>query len=112
MDNSLASADIGSTKAVQIIAPADHEFKLRLDVLKRILEVDNIKDHDVVVVSIAGAFRKGKSFLMNFFLKYLYAQVRVDIKSIFAEPSVELVYETAEFRCYYMNMEFAGFLLV
>lgn len=66
---------MGSARAIQIITPVNHAFQLQLEELKQIFEADNIKDRDCVVVSIAGAFRKGKSFLLNFFLKYLYAQV-------------------------------------
>lgn len=62
---------------IQIITPVNHSYTLQLDELKRILEVDDIKDRHVVVVSIAGAFRQGKSFLLNFFIRYLNAQVRV-----------------------------------
>lgn len=62
--------------AIQIVTPVDHKFQLELEDLKRVLEVDEIKDRHVVVVSIAGEYRKGKSFLLNFFLKYLYAQVK------------------------------------
>lgn len=62
-------------RAIQIITPVNHAFQLQLDDLKQILAADHIKDRQCVVISIAGAFRKGKSFLLNFFLRYLHAQV-------------------------------------
>lgn len=71
----ISAAEIGSTEAFQIINPVNHVFQLKIDELKPILESDNLKDRHVVVVSIAGAYRQGKSFLMNFFIKYLNAQV-------------------------------------
>lgn len=64
-----------SAGPIQIVSPVNHSFHLELNELDRILSSDDIKDRHVVVVSIAGAFRKGKSFLLNFFLRYLYAQV-------------------------------------
>lgn len=64
-----------SARAVQIVSPEKNGFRLQLNELKNILEVDGIKDRHVVVVSIAGAFRHGKSFILNFFTKYLNAQV-------------------------------------
>ena len=73
--HSVCAGDYGSARAIQIVAPVNHSFHLELSELKQILEADDIKNRHVVVVSVAGAFRKGKSFLMNFFLKYLYAQV-------------------------------------
>lgn len=74
LENSVADFDSG--RAIQIIVPVNHSFHLQVDEIKAILENENIKDRHVVVVSIAGAFRQGKSFLMNFFIKYLYAQVK------------------------------------
>lgn len=70
-----------SGNAIQIMAPVDHSFHLELNELKQILEVEDIKDRHVVVVSIAGAYRQGKSFLLNFFIKYLNAQVSSDLKT-------------------------------
>lgn len=70
------TADFNSAGPVQIVVPVNHSFELEIDELKHILDADEIKDRHVVVVSIAGALRQGKSFLLNFFLKYLYAEVR------------------------------------
>lgn len=64
-----------SAHPIQFICPVNHTFHLNLTELKDILEVDDVKDRHVVIVSMAGALRKGKSFLLNFFLRYLYAQV-------------------------------------
>ncbi|XP_055323105.1 atlastin-like [Sitodiplosis mosellana] len=72
----VSADELDSPKAVRIITPVNHTFLLELNELKPILENDNIKDRHVVVVSIAGAFRQGKSFLLNFFVKYLQAQYK------------------------------------
>lgn len=34
-----------------------------------------VKDRKIVAISIIGAFRKGKSFLMDYALRYMYANV-------------------------------------
>lgn len=54
----------------------DHNFELDEDALERILLQEHVRDLHVVVVSVAGAFRKGKSFLLDFMLRYMYNQVR------------------------------------
>ena len=63
---------------VQIVTTTDqHTFQLDEERLEEILLSPNVRDKKVVVVSVAGAFRKGKSFLLDFFLRYLNAQVNV-----------------------------------
>lgn len=65
-----------SPAAVQIVSQKNNSFELNLDGLRTVLDRDDIKDRSVVVVSIAGPSRQGKSFLLNFFLRYLNAQVK------------------------------------
>uniref|UniRef100_A0A4W6BPA5 Atlastin GTPase 2 n=1 Tax=Lates calcarifer TaxID=8187 RepID=A0A4W6BPA5_LATCA len=52
----------------------EHSFELDAAALEKILLQDHVKDLNVVVVSVAGAFRKGKSFLLDFMLRYMHNQ--------------------------------------
>lgn len=63
--------------AVQIVTvnKEDHSFDLDTEALERVLLAHKVRDMDVVVVSVAGAFRKGKSFLLDFMLRYMYRKV-------------------------------------
>ncbi|GIY07469.1 atlastin-2 [Caerostris extrusa] len=65
-------------EAVTIVRAEDHTFELNEDVLHSVLMKNDIKDKKIVVVSVAGAFRKGKSFLLNFMLRYLESQGQSD----------------------------------
>jgi len=60
-----------------VLAHPDHTFELDEEALSEILLHDDVKDRNVVVVSVAGAFRKGKSFLLDFFLRYMDSKVHV-----------------------------------
>ncbi|XP_053134505.1 atlastin-3 isoform X2 [Hemicordylus capensis] len=66
----------GNPGPVQIVLvhKEEHSFELDEKALSRVLLQDAIRDMDVVVVSVAGAFRKGKSFLLDFLLRYMYTQ--------------------------------------
>lgn len=69
------NVNVENGTAIQIITSKNHRLELNLVELHRILGSDRLKDHYVVVVSVTGTLRTGKSFLLNFFLKYLRAQV-------------------------------------
>lgn len=59
---------------IVVVHKEEHSFELDEKALSQVLLQDAIRDLDVVVVSVAGAFRKGKSFLLDFLLRYLYTQ--------------------------------------
>ncbi|KAM4586439.1 atlastin-3-like isoform 1-T3 [Fundulus diaphanus] len=60
--------------AVQIVDvnKDDHSFTLNTEALAQILLDPEVRDKHVVVLSVAGAFRKGKSFLLDFMLRYMH----------------------------------------
>ncbi|XP_028171840.1 atlastin-like isoform X2 [Ostrinia furnacalis] len=60
-----------SGRGLPVVIPSEHRFVLAEDALSKLLLEDDIRDRAVIVVSVAGAFRKGKSFLLDFFLRYL-----------------------------------------
>jgi atlastin len=62
----------GGGRPIQIVdITNDHKFKLNEENLQQILSHPKARMKKVCVVSVAGAFRKGKSFLLDFFLRYL-----------------------------------------
>jgi atlastin len=52
----------------------DNSFEFNGHAFASVLLQDHVKDKNVVVISVAGAFTKGKSFLLEFFLRYLATQ--------------------------------------
>ncbi len=65
------------TGPVQIIESLDnHTFVLNEGRLSEVLLRPEVADKKVAVISVAGAFRKGKSFLLNFLLRFLQNKVR------------------------------------
>lgn len=62
---------------VQIVrvCKENHSFTLDTDALARVLLAPEVRDKNVVVLSVAGAFRKGKSFLLDFMIRYMYRKV-------------------------------------
>lgn len=63
-------------RPVQIVkAKPDHTFDLDREALSEILLSDEVRERKVVVLSVAGAFRKGKSFLLDYLLRFLNNRV-------------------------------------
>ncbi|XP_065153386.1 atlastin-2 isoform X1 [Paramisgurnus dabryanus] len=63
-------------RPIQIVIASedDHKFELDATALEKILMQEHVRDLNVVVLSVAGAFRKGKSFLLDFMLRYMHSQ--------------------------------------
>ncbi len=76
--------EVGVARPVQIVVAneEEHSFSLQEEALERLLLQEEVQDLHVVVVSVAGAFRKGKSFLLDFMLRFMYKQVRCPPTSV------------------------------
>jgi atlastin len=62
--------------SIQIInSNSDNTITLDDEALRSIFARDEIKDRYVSVISVTGVFRQGKSFLLNFLLRYLRMKV-------------------------------------
>ena len=66
-----SSFDSGHPVQIVTVDSRSGEFVLDEEALSSILLSSDCKDRPVSVVSITGDFRKGKSFLLNFILRYL-----------------------------------------
>lgn len=62
---------VGQPLQLVFLNPATQKLELNISVLQNILLKDGVKDSEISVISIAGAFRKGKSFLLSFLIRYL-----------------------------------------
>ena len=77
--NTSINSSSAQGRPIQIIdITKEHKFELNEEALLSILSNPRAKSKKVCVVSVAGAFRKGKSFLLVFFLRYLGRNGRED----------------------------------
>lgn len=71
-------------RPIQVVKVSEeHSFELVEENLASLLNRPDVKNKPVVVVSVAGAFRKGKSFLLNFFIRYLTYITKSEVRVIF-----------------------------
>jgi atlastin len=64
-------------EAIKIINFAENcKIIVEQESMNKIFLHEDVKDRSIVILSVIGAFRKGKSFLLNYCLKFLYANVR------------------------------------
>lgn len=76
-ERDLDSKLLGARPVPVVVATESHSFELDEKALEAILLHESVRDKKVAVVSVAGAFRKGKSFLLDFFLRYLDREVNL-----------------------------------
>lgn len=66
-------------ESVQIIDFDGTNLKFNERVFKKNFTHDELDGRFIVVVSIVGAFRTGKSFLLDYILRFLYANVSIKL---------------------------------
>ena len=61
---------------------SENKIIINEEVLKQIFEHPELQNRKVVVFSIIGAYRKGKSFFLDYCLRFLYAHVSYLLKHL------------------------------
>lgn len=65
-------------KALNIVQFADSKLQFDKSELDSLLLQPQVKHRKIVVISIVGAFRKGKSFFLDYCLRFMYATVSLN----------------------------------
>ena len=67
-------------KSVSVLKfSADNKVSIEKPELDKMFLDAEVKTRKIVIVSIIGAFRKGKSFFLDYCLRYMYANVSFHI---------------------------------
>lgn len=69
------SAEHPHGKALNVIQFSDDKLVFDKNELNALLLHPAVKDRKIVVFTIVGAFRKGKSFFLDYCLRFMYANV-------------------------------------
>lgn len=64
-------------QAERILKFEDKSIIINEEVVQRMFEHPDVKNRKIVAFSVIGAFRKGKSFFLDYCLRYLYANVSI-----------------------------------
>lgn len=62
---------------VKLLKSVDGQYIIDQPELDHILNHAEVRDRKIVVFSIIGPQKKGKSFFMNYCLRFMYANVRI-----------------------------------
>lgn len=70
-------------KAKQIIDfDKQKKLKLKKETLEKILNQEQVKGLPIVILSVIGAYRTGKSFLLSWLVRYFKADVKVHFNNV------------------------------
>ena len=71
-----ATNDLPYGKAENLLRfEVDNQITIEDKKLQELIEQPEVRDRKIVAFSVIGAFRKGKSFFLNYCLRFLYAHV-------------------------------------
>ena len=62
---------------IHVVLPtSDNRFNLDVKAMQRVLLDPRVRDRHVVMLSVAGVQRLGKSFILNYLIRYLKSEVQ------------------------------------